>query len=114
MNWTNRSSSDKFDDVSPPYYKFGFTISKEIITLQPYVGYYWNNRFEYERESERNDLEIICFGIAIPYKDDCIIPECNYYKSSSGGFSIYSIGIGLRVSINKPSNKDGQKNENKK
>jgi hypothetical protein len=98
--------SEKFDDVAPPYYKYGFTISKEIFTLQPFVGYYWNNKFEFERDSERNDFEIICFGIAIPFRDDLIIPECNYYRSPSGDFHIYSIGIGLRASLNKPKTKD--------
>ena len=100
--------TEKFDDVAPPYYKYGLTISKEILTLQPFVGYYWNNKFAFDRDSERSDFVIL--GIAIPFRDDLIIPECNYYRSPSGEFGIYSIGIGLRASLNKPKTKGNKKN----
>jgi hypothetical protein len=93
--------SEDFDDVSPPYYKYGFTLSKEIFNLQPFVSYYLNNQFEFERVAQRTDFEIICFGIGIPFKGDLIIPECSYYRSPSG-VNFYSIGIGVRVDLNKP------------
>jgi hypothetical protein len=103
--------SRKFDEVEPPYYKYGLTISKEIFSLQPFVGYYWNNHFEFEGESEFNNFQIVCFGLAIPFKDDLIIPECNYYRSPEGEFSVYSIGIGIRASLDKSTKQTEQKDK---
>ena len=100
--------SPEFDDVSEPYYKYGFTLSKEIFTLQPFVSYYLNNQFEFERLAQRTDFEIICFGIGIPFKGDLIIPECSYYRSPSG-VNFYSIGIGVRADLSKPKNKEKDK-----
>ena len=109
FNWFDLSAnfhagvvfSPKFEEVSPPYYKYGFTLSKEILSLQPFVSYYINNQFEFERVAQRTDFEIICFGIGIPFKGDLIIPECSYYRSPSG-VNFYSVGIGVRVDLNKP------------
>jgi len=36
------SFSEEFEEVSDPYFKYGLTISKEILNIQPYVSYYLN------------------------------------------------------------------------
>jgi hypothetical protein len=92
--------STRFDDVSPPYYKYGLTLSKKIFTFQPFVSYYINNKFKFDKVEESTDFRIISFGIAIPNHKDLIIPECSYYRSPSGE-NFYSIGIGLRASLNR-------------
>ena len=97
--------SDRFKEVSSPYYKYGFTISKEIMGIQPYVGYYLNSHYLYERDAEWSDFGVVCFGLAIPFRDDFIIPECNYLRNRDGDFGVYSIGIGIRASLNKPETK---------
>ena len=97
--------SAKFEEVSPPYYKYGFTLSKKIFSIQPFISYYLNNQFIFERVAERTDFEIICFGIAIPFRGDLIIPECSYYRSPSG-VDFYSIGIGIRAFLNKTKTKE--------
>jgi len=94
--------SDGFEDVSPPYYKYGITVSKEIKRFQPYFSYYLNNSYFINGESDNGyDYTIFCFGLAIPNHDDLIFPEINYYKNEVSGVSYYSIGIGLRTAINK-------------
>lgn len=89
-----------FEEVSHPYFKYGLTISKEIATVQPYLSYYFNKGFMDENNSDAlSDFPTICFGLAIPYKDDLIFPEFNYYKNRRGGNGIISFGIGLRASL---------------
>ena len=97
--------STRFEGVSPPYYKYGFTLSKEILSLQPFISYYLNNKFKFERVDERTDFRIISFGIAIPNDVDLIIPECSYYRSPSRK-DFYSIGIGLRADLSRSKAKE--------
>lgn len=94
--------SDRFADISPPYFKYGLTISKEIATLQPYFGWYLNNNFSFRTYSDEiSDYTIFCFGLAIPFHGDLIMPECNYLQGPDSGPGVYSIGIGLRASLDK-------------
>jgi hypothetical protein len=94
--------ADKFRDVSEPFYKYGLTISKEIYTLQPYFSYYLNKSYFVEnRSNDISDYTIICFGVAIPHKNNFIFPEFNYYKNDYGRKGFFSFGIGLRVSTGK-------------
>jgi hypothetical protein len=96
--------STRFEDVSPPYYKYGFTLSKEILSLQPFISYYFNDKFKFERVDEKTDFRITSFGIAIPNDVDLIIPECSYYRSPFRK-DFYSIGIGLRADLNRSKTK---------
>ena len=96
--------SQRFEDVLPPYFKYGFTLSKEISTVQPFISYYLNNKFKFERVSERTDFRILAFGIAIKNRNDLIIPECSYYRSPSGD-EFFSLGIGLRASLHRSTTK---------
>ncbi|MCJ7813597.1 hypothetical protein MUP95_09820 [bacterium] len=101
--------ANSFKWVSSPYYKYGLTISKEILCIQPYFGYYLNKNYLVKSETNNPfDYEIICFGLAIPYKNDTIYPECNYYKNTTGGKGFFAIGIGVRASLKKTSNHTAQ------
>jgi len=94
--------SEDFDELSSPYYKFGLTLSKEIERFQPYISYYINPN--YRSQSDWDDISeysIICFGLAIPFKNDLIFPECNYYTSNHGENGFFTFGIGLRASLGK-------------
>jgi hypothetical protein len=94
--------TEKFEDLSPPYYKYGFTLSKEIKNFQPFISYYWNKSYLVEKDSDDfSDYSIICFGLAIPFRHDLIIPECNYYTNHDGGRGFFTIGIGLRAFLNR-------------
>ena len=92
--------TEEFEDISPPYYKYGITLSKEIDGFQPFVSYYWNKSYLVRKDSDDfSDYSIICFGLAIPFRDDLIIPECNYYTSKYGDKGFFTFGIGLRAML---------------
>ena len=95
--------TDKFKDITNPYIKYGLTISKDILSFQPYLSYYLSKYFIVENSSNENDdYSIICFGVAIPFKTDLIFPECNYYVLDNDWEGFFSIGIGVRVSLDSP------------
>ncbi len=103
---------DDFEDISEPYYKYGFTISKEILTLQPYLGYYLNNSFLMNGDSDDlSDYTVICFGLAIPFKGNLIFPEWNYYRNEDGDGGFFSFGLGIRASLNESKSVNSAKAE---
>ncbi len=94
--------ADKFTAVSRPYYKYGLTISKEVSTVQPFLSYYFTqNSLFYTQSETKSDYSIICFGIAVPYKEDWVFPEFNYSINNHGGKGFMTFGIGIRASIGK-------------
>ena len=94
---------NKFKDITNPYMKYGLTISKEISSFQPYLSYYLVRDFRIQDIIFENDsYSIICFGVAIPFKTDLIFPECNYYIFDSAWEGFFSIGVGVRVSLDSP------------
>jgi hypothetical protein len=102
--------TEKFKDISHPYIKYGLTVSKEIASFQPYLSYFLSTNYIIENSTnEAADYSIICFGIAIPFKTDFIFPECNYYRLHQGAAGYFSLGIGLRVSLDSPALKNKQK-----
>ena len=97
--------TEKFREISQPYIKYGITISKEISTIQPYLSYYLSKDYIFileDNPGEAADYSILCFGVAIPFKTDLIFPECNYYMVSEGKEGFFSIGLGVRVSLDSP------------
>ncbi len=95
--------TEKFRDISHPYIKYGLTVSKDILSFQPYLSYYLSRNYIIENSSnDTADYSIICFGVAIPFKTDLIFPECNYYMLNQGWEGFFSLGIGVRVSLDSP------------
>lgn len=91
---------DDFSQISEPYFRYGFTISKEISRFQPYFGYYLNDSYLLENKRDRESKSVYCFGIAIPNKDGLIFIECNHYNYGSGSSDgYYTFGIGLRATL---------------
>ncbi len=94
--------ADRVTAVSPPYYKYGLTISKEISTIQPYLSYYFTkNSLIYNQSDTISNYSIICFGVALPYKEDWVFPEFNYSINNHSGKGFVTFGIGLRALIGK-------------
>jgi hypothetical protein len=97
--------TEKFRSISQPYIKYGITVSKEISSIQPYLSYYLTKDYIFIIENnfgEPANYSILCFGVAIPFKTDLIFPECNYYVAPEGLNGFFSIGIGVRVSLDSP------------
>ncbi|MHB2153580.1 hypothetical protein ACX8XN_04175 [Calditrichota bacterium GD2] len=94
---------EHFKDYSEPYFKYGFTISKEIRSIQPYFSYYLNKNFMIHSESEEfPDYSVFTFGIALPiFEGDMLFPEFNYLVNQWGGKDFITFGIGLRASLNR-------------
>jgi hypothetical protein len=98
-----------FDDdgvnIFDEYIKPGLTISKEICEYQPFISYY-RMYPEYsigDEETTKTYMNsVFAFGLAIPYKNDFIIPEINYQcRISNLSEGAFFIGIGIRTFINK-------------
>lgn len=82
--------------VSPPFFKYGLTVSKEIGTIQPYLGYYFINNYNFNREEDiMPQARSISIGIGFKYKKDLVLPEINYFRLRDKG--IFSFGIGIRA-----------------
>jgi len=92
-------------EIFDEYIKPGLTISKDINQYQPFISYY-RMYPEYNTGEEENFNNFInsvfAFGLAIPYKDNLIIPEINYqYRDSNLDEGLFFIGIGIRSFLNK-------------
>ncbi|KAA3658143.1 MAG: hypothetical protein DWQ10_11745 [Calditrichaeota bacterium] len=90
---------ENFSEAAPPYTKFGFTVSRKIKSVQPFMGYYINNQYHDGDASE--NYRIFTFGIALPNKTDWIYPEFNYFKSRKSSKGFISFGVGVRTSFPK-------------
>ncbi len=94
--------TDEFTAISRPYYKYGLTVSKKISMVQPYLSYYFTQNTQlYNYTDIASDYSIICFGVALPYKEDWVFPEFNYSINNHSGKGFVTFGIGLRASIGK-------------
>jgi hypothetical protein len=93
--------SNWFRDMSNPYFKYGLTLSRQISGYQPFVSFYLNKNYNFDDiDDDFLDYSTLCFGLAIPYKENLIIPECNYLMGNDGN-GIISIGIGIRAALRK-------------
>ena len=94
--------SEKLNNISTLYYKYGITISKKVFTVEPYYGYYFAMAHPTESGLNGTSTSTVCFGLAIPYKSDLIFPEFNYYKNNDEDKGYFAFGIGLRTPLRKP------------
>lgn len=81
-----------------PYHRLGMTLSREIQTFQPYVGYY----LVFNHPDEVHDIafyRMLCFGVGIPRGHDLILPEWNYCFNPHDGGGFYTFGIGIRAAL---------------
>jgi len=85
------------------YIKAGLTISKEINDYQPFLSYYRmypEYRFGESENTKDYANSVIAFGLAIPYKNDLVIPEINYqFHGSDLSNGILFFGLGIRAFI---------------
>ena len=82
-----------------------FPSAYKISTIQPYLSYYLSKDYIFILESnhgEAADYSIFCFGVAIPFRTDLIFPEFNYYMAPDGRDGFFSVGVGVRVSLDSP------------
>ncbi len=99
--------TERFNNVSKPYFKYGVMISKTFGSFEPYFGYYYNNNyFIGEDDTDMANFTILSFGMSLPIFDsDRIYPEVNYLTNNSSGDSFLVFGLGLRVHLRKQSTK---------
>jgi hypothetical protein len=86
------------------YFKYGFTMSKQIAFVEPFVSYYWYANGDLNHLSDKDYSDalstnlVLCFGMAIGIINGYIIPEINY-QYVAGTFNealvFYSIGFKL-------------------
>lgn len=84
------------DDGVLPYHRLGMTLSREIQSLQPYIGYY----HVFNHPDEVHDMafyRMLCFGVGIPRGHDLILPEWNYCFDPHEGGGFMTFGIGIRA-----------------
>ena len=95
--------ADKFRDISKPYWKYGFTFSKQIKKIEPYFSFYFVKNFMVVKEDDEPvDYQTFTFGVAMPvFNGDQILPEINFLKNEFGGKNYFTFGIGFRALLNK-------------
>jgi len=82
-----------------PYTKLGLTIGNTVNGYQPFVSYHYSLM-----SGENGDIDedlftsnLITMGIGIPFRDDLIIPEINYYIDNNFEFKSMTLSIGIRA-----------------
>lgn len=91
-----------------PFWKYGFTISKQIRTIEPYFSFYLIKHYQpYDKDildEEYFNFKNFTFGTALPiFKYDQLFPEINYLINENTGEIIYTFSIGLRAHLNRGS-----------
>jgi len=84
------------------YFKYGFTMSKKLPLVEPFVGYYWYANGDINRLSDEDYMDaittnrVLCLGMVVGIKNGYIIPEINYQYIAddfSEALVFYSIGF---------------------
>jgi hypothetical protein len=89
--------------LMPPVFKYGATVSREIRGWQPFLSYYqyypMRDRDEWD---DFKTLPVLCFGMAIPFEQQLIVPEINYqFEANEFSRGYFLCSLGFRILLPK-------------
>lgn len=89
--------------LMPPLFKYGATLSKEIRGWQPFLSYYqYYPMRDRDGWDDFKTLPVLCFGLAIPFKQQLIIPEINYqFEADEFSRGYFLCSLGFRMPLHK-------------